>query len=174
MSSSWKRRKNLVFFIIAPAIIIIDQLTKLIVIDKFYLSESLSVINGFFNLTYIRNTGAAFGFLADVDPSLRVPLFLVIPAIALVVIWVIFKKIPENNHMVTAALSLVVGGAVGNLIDRIRLGYVVDFLDFHWNHKYHFAAFNAADSAICIGVGLLMLDIFNNRSQENVSASNLI
>ena len=153
------QRKYIAFLLITPFLIVLDQYTKIWVTDRFALHESLSVIPNYFNLTYIRNTGAAFGMLAQADPSLRVPLFLIVPLIALGIITYVFRKIPGRSLKISCALSLVISGAIGNLIDRFRLGYVVDFLDFHWKYQKHFPAFNVADTVICIGVGILVLDL---------------
>lgn len=153
------KRKYLLLAAITVSTILLDQVTKYIVIDRFRLGETISVLSGFFNLTYVRNTGAAFGLLAHADPTFRIPFFVVVPFVALAAIAYIFRKIPEDDVKLSVALSLVIGGAIGNLIDRVTLGYVVDFLDFHWRYRHHFPAFNVADSAICIGVGVLMLDL---------------
>ncbi|MBI2712273.1 MAG: signal peptidase II [Bdellovibrio sp.] len=138
----------------------LDQITKSMILDKFRLGESISVLQGYFNITYVQNKGAAFGMLAQANPAFRVPFFLIVPLVALGSIAYIFRKIPDQDKKLAIALSLVIGGAVGNLIDRVTLGYVVDFLDFHWQWGYHFPAFNVADSAICVGVGLVILDLF--------------
>jgi signal peptidase II len=86
-----------------------------------------------------------------------------------------FIKITSEDRNMAIALSLVISGAIGNLIDRLRLGFVVDFLDFHWKWEYHFPAFNVADSAICIGVGLIILDLFtqNNRTESSRASHSL-
>lgn len=152
-------RKYYPLALITPIIIGLDQFTKFLVIQKFRLGETIPMISGFFNLTYIRNTGAAFGIFAQSHPSFRIPFFVAVPIIALGAIGYIFKKIAHADLKLSSALSLVIGGAIGNLIDRIQLGYVVDFLDFHWSYEYHFPAFNVADSAICVGVAILMLDL---------------
>lgn len=155
-----ERTKYLILFFCAGIVVTLDQITKLIVIRHFNLGESVPVIQGFFNLTYIRNTGAAFGILADAHPSFRVPFFVIVPVGALLAIGYIFRRISAEDRKLAVALSLVVSGAVGNLIDRAVWGYVIDFLDFHWRQLYHFPAFNVADSSICVGVGILMLDLF--------------
>ncbi len=139
-----------------PLVIVADQWTKLLVLDHFHYGESISVIENFFSLTYIRNTGAAFGMLSGADPSFRVPFFLIIPLIAMVVLGFLFRDLPASSRLKATALGLVTGGAVGNLIDRIRLGYVVDFLDAHYKEIYHYPAFNIADAAICVGVVFLL------------------
>jgi signal peptidase II len=144
---------------VTTTIIGLDQLTKYWVVERFRLGESLSILPKFFNLTYVQNKGAAFGLLAQAHPAFRVPFFIVVPILALLSIAYVFKKIADNDIKMSLALSLVISGAIGNLIDRVVRGFVVDFLDFHWNWIYHFPAFNVADSAICVGVGILMVDL---------------
>ena len=151
--------KYLILLSVTGTIISLDQLTKHLVVGRFALGESISIIEGFFNLTYVRNPGAAFGLLAKLDPIVRVPFFIVIPLIALGVILYVFKKVEDRDLKLASAFSLVIGGAIGNLIDRIAYNYVIDFLDFHWKYQIHFPAFNVADMAICVGVGFLILDI---------------
>jgi signal peptidase II len=164
-------RKYLILGLVTPLVILIDQYTKYLIVQKFRLGETVPVISGFFNLTYIRNTGAAFGLLAQAEPAFRVPFFVIVPIVALFAIAYIFKKIPASDLKLSTALSLVIGGAIGNLFDRLQLGYVVDFLDFHWNYAYHFPAFNVADSAICVGVGILMLDLLTQKEVSDASAA---
>ena len=149
--------KPLFFFLSIFLIIIFDQWTKFLVITHFEYGESLPMIANYFSLTYVRNTGAAFGFLATANPTFRVPFFLIVPIIAMVVLGFLYRDLPANAKWRGMALGLVSGGAIGNLIDRVRLGYVVDFLDFHYQTQYYFPAFNVADSAICLGVGILLL-----------------
>ena len=164
-----KKPKYWIISTLPAFIIALDQWTKSLITDRFRLGESISVFTGVFNITYVRNPGAAFGLLAQANSSFRVPFFLVIPIIALSVITVVFRKLPDRSIATASALSLVVGGAVGNLIDRLRYSYVVDFLDFHWNYQAHFPAFNVADSAICVGVGILVLDILKQPEAGNAS-----
>ncbi len=166
-----RANKYHVISIVPALVLILDQWTKHAVLQRFRLGESISIIEGFFNFTYIRNPGAAFGIFAQAHPSFRGPFFMLIPLVALTVIGVVFRKLPKKSILLASALSLVVGGAVGNLIDRVRFGYVVDFLDFHWGYRYHFPAFNIADSAICVGVGILILDILVQPEKENAHAS---
>lgn len=165
------KRKYLILVALTALVIFLDQLTKSIVVDRFRYGESIPVISGFFSLTYIRNTGAAFGLLAHADPTFRIPFFVIVPIVALVAIAFVFRKIADNDLKLSTALSLVIGGAVGNLIDRVKLNYVVDFLDFHWRYEYHFPAFNVADSAICVGVAVLMLDLLLQPSTGAMNAS---
>jgi signal peptidase II len=156
---SFFKKKYFILMGLTSFIVLFDQLTKFLVHERFRLGESISIVSGYFNLTYVRNTGAAFGIFANASPAFRVPFFALVPIVALVAIAFIFRKIPEADIKLSTALSLVIGGAIGNLIDRLRFGFVIDFLDFHWQYRYHFPAFNVADSAICVGVGILMLDL---------------
>lgn len=162
--------KYFILFVLTPIVILIDQCTKNLITHHFELGQTQSLISDFFNLTYVRNTGAAFGMLRDAHPSFRVPFFMIVPMIALIVIGYVFYQLPAKDKKLSTAFSLVVGGAIGNLIDRIHYGYVVDFLDFHWKYLYHFPAFNVADSAICVGVAILMVDLAF-RQEESVNAS---
>lgn len=144
----------------------LDQLTKYWVVQKFLLGQTLPLIPDIFNLTYVQNKGAAFGLFAQAHPSFRVPFFIIVPVVALLSIALVFRKLSHQDIKLSVALSLVISGALGNLIDRMTLGYVVDFLDFHWKWDYHFPAFNVADSAICVGVAILMLDLFLQEKTE--------
>jgi signal peptidase II len=153
------KKKYVILLGLTSIVIVLDQITKYWIHNNYRLGETLSVISGFFSLTYVRNTGAAFGLLAHADPAFRVPFFVVVPIVALIAIGYIFRRISDSDIKLSVALSLVIGGAIGNLIDRVVFGFVIDFLDFHWRYRYHFPAFNVADIAICVGVGILMLDL---------------
>ena len=133
------------------AIIILDQATKQWVMMRFYLGESLPVLPEWFNLVYVRNTGAAWGMLGGLN-GLLVGLSLLV-----LIILIFFRRSFLTDCLVhRLALALMIGGIVGNLLDRVRHQYVVDFLDFCWQ-SHHFPAFNVADFAICVGVGLYMM-----------------
>ena len=127
------------------------------------LHSSITVVESFFNITYIRNKGAAFGFLAET--SFRLPFFILISIIAVVVIIGIVRKLRPEQKLTAVSLSLIFAGALGNLIDRIRLGEVIDFLDAHW-YDHHWPSFNVADSAICVGVFLLALDMLREEQRK--------
>jgi len=145
--------------ILITVIVIIDQWTKGVVRQNFYLGETVPVIDGFFNFTYVKNTGAAFGFGAGAGDLFRISMFLVLPTLAcfgfLYAMWTTRK----NNFMMCLAYALVLAGAIGNLIDRYILKYVVDFFDFYIG-QHHFAAFNVADSSITIAAFLIIIDFF--------------
>lgn len=143
--------------IVNAVILILDQATKLYVDARFELYESVPVIKGWFHLTYIRNKGAAFGIFAD--SAVRIPFFIGVTIIALLVIVWYLRRLRADQQLATFALALVFAGALGNLIDRIRLGEVIDFLDVFWG-RHHWPAFNVADSAICIGVALLIWEMW--------------
>ena len=149
------RLKVLILAAVSAAIITLDQASKMYVHTHFQLHESIEVIQGFFNLTYVRNTGAAFGFLAQSHEVFRELFFLSMPPIALLIIVWILRTVPETDRWNILGLSLVFGGAIGNYIDRVRFRYVIDFLDFHVG-GYSWPAFNVADSAIVGGVGILL------------------
>lgn len=151
------KKKYLWLMVVAGIIIALDQLVKIYVHTNFQLGESSVVIPNFFNITYVRNPGAAFGFLAETHPEFREIFFLLMPPIALVVILLILRGVHETDTRQIIALSMIFGGAIGNYIDRLRFRYVIDFLDFHYKNAYSYPAFNIADSAIVVGVAVLMI-----------------
>ena len=143
--------------IVTAVILVLDQATKLYVDSHFELYESVPVISGWFHLTYIRNQGAAFGILSN--SALRVPFFIAVAVVALLVILWYLRQLRADQTLGAFALALIFAGALGNLIDRVRLGEVIDFLDVFWNH-HHWPAFNVADSAICVGVALMVWEMW--------------
>lgn len=151
-----------IFSIITGASLVLDQATKIVVDRTMALYQSIPVIDGFFSITYLRNKGAAFSFLADFD--YRRPFFIVVTLIALAAIVVAFRRLRDDQYLAAVSLSLIFSGALGNLIDRARLGEVIDFLDVYWK-THHWPAFNVADSAICVGVALLALDMIREERQ---------
>ncbi len=156
--------------LIGGGTIILDQITKLLIQKAFRLHESVVVIQDFFSLTYIRNPGAAFGLFADQSAGFRSIFFLVVSIVALSILLYFLAQTPQEDRSSLVAISLLFGGAIGNLIDRVRLGEVVDFLDFYVG-QFHWPAFNVADSAITIGISLLMLNLF--WLKKEVSTTNL-
>ena len=140
----------------AAAVVVLDQITKYLVVKRFHLHESVTVIQGFFNLTYVRNKGAAFGILAGSHGMWRSAFFISVAFVALAAIVMLIKK--SEDRLSIIAFSLIAGGAVGNLIDRLRLGAVVDFIEWYYR-SYHWPTFNIADSAISAGVGLLAVEM---------------
>ena len=140
---------------VAALVIVLDQLTKLLVVQAFQLGEALP-LTGFFNLVRVHNSGAAFSFLAGESGWQRWFFVLLAAGAAVFIVWMLRRHAGEQK-LFAAALSLILGGALGNVIDRLLHGHVVDFLDVHWAGS-HFPAFNVADIAISIGAALLVLD----------------
>ena len=150
-------RKFLVLATVAGVVVVLDQLTKLYIHSGFGLGESVPVIRDIFHITYVRNTGAAFGIFRDVSELFRKLFFLSMPPIAMVIIVAMLRGVANEDNWQVFSLSLIFGGAVGNYIDRLRFGYVIDFLDFHYKNVWSYPAFNLADSAIVSGVCLLLV-----------------
>jgi signal peptidase II len=151
------------FVILSGILVLIDQVSKELVLDRLSLGESLPVIPGFFSLTHVRNTGGAFGLFAGEATTVRTMFFLVVSCVAVGILWYLYRSVNQGRKWVGTGFALIVAGAVGNMIDRFRFGEVVDFLDVHVG-AYHWPAFNVADSAICVGVGILLINMFRHRS----------
>ena len=142
------------WFGLAALVVAADQISKLAILGAFAPGERMA-LTGFFNLVLVFNRGAAFSFLAGA-PGWQTPLFAAVAVIAIVVVTVILLR-SRGEPLMCAGLALILGGALGNLIDRLRFGHVVDFLDFH-AFGWHWPAFNVADSAITVGAALLILE----------------
>jgi signal peptidase II len=155
-------RRWMLFAIIAVIGLTADQISKLYIDARMLLFQSIPVIYGLFSITYVRNRGAAFSFLSHA--SWRLPFFIAISTIASLVILVAFKRLRDDQKLAQVSLAMIFSGAVGNLIDRVRLGEVIDFLDVYWK-SHHWPAFNVADSMICIGVALLVLDMLREEQR---------
>jgi signal peptidase II len=177
------KRKYLFLVAISGLIIAVDQVTKIAVHTSLRLGESLTVIPHFFNLVYVRNQGAAFGFLANSHPAFREIFFLSMPPLALIFILVLLRGVEDKDIRQITALSSIFGGAIGNYIDRLYFRYVVDFLDFYitvpavkfnfggkeyeyFGRTYNWPAFNLADSAIVIGVLFLLIVMIQEKSKS--------
>lgn len=157
---------------VTPLIVILDQLTKWWILQTLPLHTAISVIPGFFDIVHVRNTGAAFGMFATSDQAFREPFFYLVAAVAVFVLAGLFRKMTPQDKVMPWVVALVAGGLVGNLIDRLRFGNVVDFLSFHWrdavadwnllgwaiNFRWEWPSFNVADSAI---TAAMMVLIFN-------------
>jgi signal peptidase II len=150
------------FYGLAGAVILLDQATKLLIQQAFRPGESLPVLPGFFSLTYVLNPGAAFGLLAGAAAAFRGPFFIGVSILAIGVICYYHARHVRGQLLPAVGLALILGGAGGNLIDRLRVGMVIDFLDFYLG-PYHWPAFNVADSGITVGVGLLLLEMLRER-----------
>lgn len=166
--------RRAIFLSITAVIVGLDWFTKQLVVARFSLHESKPVIDGFFNLVYVQNTGAAFGLGANSATSV-VPTLLTVGAITIfIAVAVLAFRSPASDLRLQVGLHLILGGAIGNLADRLRLGYVIDFLDFYvtiGDKARHWPAFNVADSAICVGIGLLMLDLWTRPDESRQATS---
>jgi signal peptidase II len=156
MSRAWR------WFALAVLVVAVDQATKALVLSHFALGERVE-ITPFFNLLFVYNPGAAFSFLSEAGGWQR-PLLVAFALAAAAIVSTLIIRRPDERLLCTG-LALILGGAVGNVIDRLRFGQVVDFLDFH-AAGWHFPAFNAADSAITVGAALLILEGFVHRERR--------
>lgn len=141
--------------LVGAIVLVLDQLTKIWVRATFQLYETVPVIDGFFHFTYVHNPGGAFGMLRDADESIRLPFFLIVSVLAVGALILFVRDLPTQLRFLQFALGLVLGGALGNLVDRVWFGYVTDFLDVFWG-SYHWPAFNIADSGISVGIVILL------------------
>lgn len=151
------RKRYVILFAFSFLIVALDQIVKMYIHLHYQLGESTALIPGIFNITYVRNFGAAFGFLAQAHPAFREIFFLAMPPVALLIILLILRGVDDRDLPQVFSLAAVFGGAIGNYVDRLRFRYVIDFLDFHWKDAYTWPAFNIADMAIVGGVMVLLL-----------------
>ena len=154
MASSWR----LVYLAIAAGVFVADRLTKILIESTFPLYSARSVVPGFFQMVHVTNEGMAFGLFNDSPSTLKTTLLIVASAVALAAVIYMLWTTGPGSRLQPTALSLILGGAAGNLFDRVRQGSVVDFLDFYVG-DLHWPAFNLADSAIVIGGALLLLHL---------------
>lgn len=159
-----KGKSGLVWLWLTVAVLIVDQVTKYWVASTMNLGQSINILS-FFSITYAQNPGAAFSFLADQGGWQRI-FFTVISIIASIVFVVWLKRTPSSKIILSAALACMLSGALGNLIDRILFGYVIDFLDFYVGQN-HWPTFNIADSIIFIGASLMIIDSFMNDKADH-------
>jgi signal peptidase II len=150
-----------VYFAVAFALTLpLDQVTKWVVVERFAYGEQLVVIPDFFNLTHVRNPGGAFSFFANLPDGLRQAFFLGTGILAVVLLLMFLRRLEHYERLSAIAIGAVLGGAIGNLTDRIVYGEVIDFLDFRLWGGYVWPTFNLADCWIVVGVGILMLEMF--------------
>lgn len=154
------------------SVVVLDQLTKALIVRSFELHEYRPIIDGFLSLSHVRNRGAAFGILSNSDLPYQPVLLSALSLGALLAIAYYFVRLPPAARLPRLALALVLGGAVGNLIDRVRMGYVVDFVHVFWRERA-WPDFNVADSAITVGVVLLILDVVRESRAEQPEAAGI-
>lgn len=157
------KKKYLWVSFIIGVILLLDQVTKYIIEKHVRQYEVISIIPGFFNVTHVRNKGAAFSLFANAPESFRSFFFAVVTIVAVVVIVLLIRK--AHERLLIVALSLIAGGAVGNLVDRVRYGEVVDFIQWYVK-SYYWPSFNVADSAITVGVCLLAVDMLLQKQDK--------
>ena len=146
-------------------IVVLDQLTKIIVDRTIPLHHSIPIIDGLFSLTYVRNTGAAFGIFAGSHEAFRLSFLVLVSVLAIGFIIVMLRRLREQETGLITALAFILGGAIGNLIDRVLHGEVIDFLDFYWSN-YHWPAFNLADSFITVGVVITIFYLMKAKGED--------
>ncbi len=155
-------------WVIALAILFLDQILKELIKSSIPVWGKIPVIEGFFNIVHVLNRGAAFGFLNTQSVSWLPVFFIVITGLAVLVIVSLLRRSRENGPLYVVALSSILGGALGNLTDRLRQGVVVDFLDFHIG-RFHWPAFNIADMAISIGAICLLITFYTKERHASDS-----
>lgn len=156
----WK----LAYLLMAAAIFMVDQTSKAWAIRKLRFGGEVSVVPNFLNFAYAQNTGVAFSFLDDHGDAGRYGLS-VVAMIAAVLVLYYFWRVPHTHDRLLGALGLLLAGIIGNVVDRVRLGFVIDFIDVQFG-SWHYPTFNVADMAICIGAGLLLLDMFVSKKGD--------
>ncbi len=145
--------KHLIFAGVSGLVLLLDQWTKWLILNTVDLYHSITVIPGFFNIVHVQNPGGAFGIFAGETGMIRAILFGVIAMIAVVLVCYLHYRTPKEYRLLTVGFGLIFSGAIGNLIDRVRFGKVIDFIDIYLG-AYHWPAFNVADSAITVGMGI--------------------
>ncbi len=149
---------RLIYALLTLAVLGLDQITKSLVTSRMTLYSSVPVIHGLFHLTLVTNRGALFGLFHDMPDPYRAVLFTSVPILAIMLIVVFQSRTTIADTVAQSGLALILGGALGNLVDRLRMGYVVDYLDVFVG-EHHWPAFNVADASICVGVSLLIFDL---------------
>jgi len=164
-SRSMAIAKVVKLLMVSGSLIVLDQISKMVILRSMPLYETIPVIPGFFSITHIHNPGGAFGFMASQGPEVRSLLFLAMSSLAAVAIVFFYLRTPAPYSWLSTALLLIFGGAIGNMIDRVRFGEVVDFLDFYAG-SYHWPAFNVADSGITVGMAILVYHLLFDKMPE--------
>ncbi len=163
-------RKLGIFMALLVAGLALDLGSKFLVLHYLPLGAQVPVIKGFFNLVHVHNKGAAFGLMANWSVNFARLFFIGTTALVLAVVGYLWWRLPEDHWLAALGYGLIMVGALGNLVDRVRLGEVVDFLDVYWGN-YHWPAFNVADSLICLGAGVLVWVIFKEEKGADASGT---
>ena len=167
--ASWRyylKKKYLILLATVAVAVLLDFITKAYIDSNMSLHESVVVIGGLLNITYVRNPGAAFSFLASASPGFRSVFFLTVTILSIVLVLYYIAKSRTEEPLMIFALSLILSGALGNFIDRVRMGEVIDFIDVHLG-AYHWPAFNVADSAITVGACIMLFALFKRPKEHD-------
>jgi signal peptidase II len=167
--ASWRyylKKKYLILLATVAVAVLLDFITKACIDSNMSLHESVVVIGGLLNITYVRNPGAAFSFLASASPGFRSVFFLTVTILSIVLVLYYIAKSKAEEPLMIFALSLILSGALGNFIDRVRIGEVIDFIDVHLG-AYHWPAFNVADSAITVGACIMLFALFKRPKEHD-------
>ena len=157
------------FYLIALLILVLDHLTKLIASAKLNPDLPVEIIPGYLRFSYWENSGVAFGLFNDMASAWKPYILAAMAIIAVVVIFIYGMHVPTGRKLLHLSLAIMIGGILGNFVDRLMRGYVVDFIDFHIHDSYHWPTFNVADSAITIGIALLLIDTIKSPSDEEAA-----
>ena len=163
MTSKFKSRMP--YGVLVLFVLFLDRWTKWLIVSRMLLNQTISVIDDFFSITYVRNTGVAFGILDPVQSSLKSSILAVLTVAAIIAVLVYSWRTPASNKLLQVGLSLILAGALGNLYDRVNYGFVVDFIEVYFRN-YRWPSFNIADSAITTGVALLALELFRKDKHD--------
>jgi len=164
MTSKFKSR--LPYAVVVIFVLSLDRWTKWLIDTRLLLNQTILVIDGFFNITYVRNTGVAFGILDSLQSSFKGTLLGILTVAAIIAVIVYSLRTPVNQRLLQVGLSLILAGALGNLYDRVNYGYVIDFIEVYVR-DYRWPSFNVADSAITMGVALLALELFRKDPHDS-------
>ena len=161
-------RKVTILILVLVLGLALDLVSKILVLKSLPLGSQISLVSGFFNLVHVHNKGAAFGFLNSLPLEFTRLFFIATNSLVLAVVGYLWYRLPPESWPAALGYSLIMAGAVGNVIDRLRLGEVVDFLDFYWG-RYHWPAFNVADSLVCLGAGWMVWVILTEEKSCHAS-----
>lgn len=165
--SKWLAVEHLTYaFASSSELTFADKLQRFLWVEHPARTEAYTVLENFWHFQYVENPGAAWGFLAGANSALRTPFFLAVSILASTFIAIWYRRTTPDQKLLRVTLGLVFGGAIGNFVDRIRLGYVIDFIDWHW-YAHRWPTFNVADSAITVGVVMLLLDMLLQKPEPS-------
>jgi len=160
------------FCLLTLGVLVLDHVTKWLARTRLDPERAIEVIPGYLRISYVSNTGVAFGLFRDLDSPWKPYVLAAMAIVAVVVIFVYSSRMPSRRRLLQSALAVIMGGILGNFVDRILQGYVVDFIEFHIRDNFYWPTFNVADSAITVGIGLLLIDAVKNTEPDEEPQSN--